>query len=482
MERKTLINVNKLSIQLGRKRVLSEVSFKMNKGECLAITGPTGSGKTILLKALATYYNHDKSIFIQKINELSPKVLLIAQQHYFKNLSHTSSFYYQQRFNSTDSEDALTIEDMLKEYSEAERNKAFEFFNIAHLRSTKLIQLSNGEHKRFQLASAILKGADYLLLDSPYTGLDVDARKNLNSIIDELILSGIHFIITGAVADMPDSLTHVVSLKTGEVEKFLSKPEYLQSPSANNDNQFAFAEKAKIAQMKPTYNHDDFMVAIKMVDTTVKYNNKKILDNISWKVNKGECWSVSGHNGSGKSTLLSLVNGDNPQAFANEIYLFDRRKGTGESIWDIKQKIGFVSPELHHYFDAGFNSFEIVASGLFDTIGLFKQINTDQKAIVNQWMDILNIGQFEKVLFTQLSNGEQRLVLLARALVKNPPLLILDEPCQGLDAESSKAFISLINTICTSMNKTMVYVTHYEAELPSCITHKLKLVNGKIAA
>ena len=152
--------------------------------------------------------------------------------------------------------------------------------------------------------------------------------------------------------------------------------------------------------------------------------------------------------------MLSLVTGDNPQAFANEIYLFDRKKGSGESIWDIKQKIGYVSPELHHYFDSGFSCFEVVASGLFDTIGLF----------------------------SQLSNGEQRLVLLTRALIKNPPLLILDEPCQGLDREVSAWFITLINDICVRMNKTLIYVSHYDEEIPLCVTKTLKLEQGKVAA
>jgi molybdate transport system ATP-binding protein len=219
-----------------------------------------------------------------------------------------------------------------------------------------------------------------------------------------------------------------------------------------------------------------------MIDTNIIYNGRKILDNINWKVNKGECWNVSGHNGSGKSTLLSLITGDNPQAFANEIYLFDRKKGSGESIWDIKQKIGYVSPELHHYFDAACSCFEVVASGLFDTIGLFRKLNEMQKSIVKEWMSLLHLEQFENRIFKQLSNGQQRLVLLVRALVKNPPLLILDEPCQGLDQEVSASFIALINEVCVRMKKTLVYVSHYEEEIPPCVTYTLKLRQGRIAA
>ncbi|HSQ44156.1 MAG TPA: ABC transporter ATP-binding protein, partial [Ginsengibacter sp.] len=244
----------------------------------------------------------------------------------------------------------------------------------------------------------------------------------------------------------------------------------------------SFLDAKSLETITPVYDHGEFSVAIKMIDTNVIYNDRKILDNINWKVNKGECWSVSGHNGSGKSTLLSLITGDNPQAFANEIYLFDKKKGSGESIWDIKQKIGFVSPELHHYFDAACSCFDVVASGLFDTIGLFKQLSDKQKIIISNWMSLLQLQKFENRLFKQLSNGEQRLVLLARALVKNPPMLILDEPCQGLDDERSAWFIALINDICVRMKKTLIYVSHYEDEIPPCVTHTLKLEQGKIAA
>jgi molybdate transport system ATP-binding protein len=176
------------------------------------------------------------------------------------------------------------------------------------------------------------------------------------------------------------------------------------------------------------------------------------------------------------------VNGDNPQAFANEIYLFDRKKGSGESIWDIKHKIGYVSPELHHYFDSTASCYEVVASGLFDTIGLFRQLSAIQKEMVDQWVSLLQIDHLCGKMFMQLSNGEQRLVLLVRALVKNPPMLILDEPCQGLDTEVAARFIALINEICVKMQKTLVYISHYKEEIPSCVTYTLQLEQGKIAA
>ena len=278
---------------------------------------------------------------------------------------------------------------------------------IEYIRYTRLIQLSNGEHKRLQLAKAILQNADWLLLDSPYTGLDVTARKLLNDIIDNLIAKGIHILLVTSYSDIPASITHVALLEDGELKEKVSRSEF-RLPH-HEKNTLWLSNTKPLDSITPVYNHSEFSVAIKMVDTNIIYNGRKILDNINWKVNKGECWNVSGHNGSGKCTLLSLITGNNPQAFANEIYLFDRKKGSGESIWDIKQKIGYVSPELHHYFDAACSCFEVVASGLFDTIGLFKKLKEKQKSIVKEWMSLLHLEQFENKLFKQSSNGEQRL-------------------------------------------------------------------------
>ena len=217
-----------------------------------------------------------------------------------------------------------------------------------------------------------------------------------------------------------------------------------------------------------------------MVNTTIRYGQATILDNINWEVRKGQRWNVSGPNGAGKSTLLSLITADNPQAYANEIWLFDRRRGTGESIWDIKKRIGFVSPELHLYFDTGASAFDVVASGLFDTIGLFRALNEEQATLVRLWMSLLSLWEFRTRRLAQLSTGQQRMILLARALIKNPPMLILDEPGQGLDDQQTAYFRALITTLCTVFDTTLIYVSHYRQELPACIDHFLRLDKGAI--
>ena len=483
METFPFLQVTNLTVQLSGHMVLQDVSFSVHKGECLAVIGPSGSGKTTLVNVLAGKCFGRGTISFQTEAGHQPKIITIAQQHQFKNLSNISSFYYQQRFNSNDSEDAVTVQEALQEIStdQSHVEETLQLLGISHVQFTRLIQLSNGEHKRFQLAKAVLQNAEWVLLDNPYTGLDIAARKLLNEIIDTLVAKGVHILLVTSSSDMPSSVTQVAKLENGILTSVMPRADFdAEKKTATTTVNISYTQSFE--SVLPAYTYPDFSFAIRMVNTNIRYGNKTILDNINWEVKKGECWNVSGHNGSGKSTLLSLVNGDNPQAFANEIYLFDRKKGSGESIWDIKQKIGFVSPELHHYFESSASSYEVVASGLFDTIGLFRQLGTQQKVMIEQWMDLLQINSFAKKIFKQLSNGEQRLVLLARALVKNPPLLILDEPCQGLDKEVAARFISLINDICVNMKKTLVYVSHYQEEIPPCVTYTLQLDQGKIAA
>jgi molybdate transport system ATP-binding protein len=217
-----------------------------------------------------------------------------------------------------------------------------------------------------------------------------------------------------------------------------------------------------------------------MNKVNISYNGRSILSDINWVVKKGERWSVAGPNGAGKSTLLSLITADNPQAYANDVWLFERKRGSGESIWDIKKKIGYVSPELHLYFDKGISVLDAVASGLFDTIGLFRRPTPEQSEKINIWLDILGLEELGMRMMNQLSLGQQRLVMLARALVKSPPLLILDEPTQGLDVNQTNNFKSIIEAICLVSDVTLLYVSHYQADLPSAIQHQLNLKQGSV--
>ena len=233
-------------------------------------------------------------------------------------------------------------------------------------------------------------------------------------------------------------------------------------------------------------------ILIEMKNTSVSYGEVDVLWDINWTMRQGENWAVLGPNGAGKTTLLSLILADNPQSYANEITLFGRRRGSGESIWDIKRNIGWVSPELQIYYHNESTCHNVVCSGFFDSVGLYQKCSPEQTNVAEHWMRSFGIEDLADRSLGTVSAGEQRLVLLARALVKNPILLILDEPCQGLDFSHRRRIIDLLDQLSPSDHclsgrgrggcVNMIYVTHHFDEMPTAITHVLKLDLGRIQA
>ena len=444
----------------------------VNTGEALAITGLAGCGKTSLGLALAQQLYYQGTITYH-LPDGSP-IAWVEQQHHFKTLQSTSDLYYQQRFNSYDTEETQTVSESLGHQLETAR-ELIEEMGIGYLLEEKLIQLSNGENKKLQLLNALLQQPAVLIMDQPFTGLDTLTRQWLNGQVNRLKQSGVLVIVICSTDEIPDSTDQLIILEQGTMKTMEDRLSFQQQPSITTD----LTESSIATAIPLSAAHPEFDSIIDMEDVTVRYGEKLILDRISWRVLPGECWLLTGPNGAGKSTLLSLVNGDNPQAYANKIHLFGQRRGSGESIWDIKKKTGFLSPELHVYFNAASSGFETVASGLFDTIGLFRQIGPEDTEWVMQWMEVCGVSQLKDKRLFELSTGEQRMLLLARALVKDPPLLILDEPCQGLDPDRKQWLLELINRVCTVTGKTLVFVSHYEKDVPGCVDKYIRIENGR---
>lgn len=477
MEEKFL-ELKNVTVKPSGATVLEDINLVIYRGEQWIITGSSGSGKTVLAHTLIGkyFYSGDINYFFGGDNK--HRVSIVDQQHRFKNLSNTNDLYYQQRFNSSDADQTITVEEELKEYISIEKILHEEWMETLHIHSLllkPLIQLSNGENKRVQIAIALIAQPEMLMLDNPFLGLDMDGRKILHTIINNLIKKGVQILLITSASEIPESITHIAALEKGKMIYAGKKENYhLQNDVHIN----APLNKEILNQLNQT-STQQFLYAVKMVNVNIVYGDAVILNNINWEVKKSECWNLSGPNGAGKSTLLSLITADNPQAYANEIYLFDKRRGTGESIWDIKKNIGFVSPELHIYFDYSATCFEVIASGLFDTIGLFRQLNKQQEEKILLWMKLLQLENLRSKRLAQLSTGQQRMILLARALIKNPPLLILDEPCQGLDDEQTNYFKNLVTQLCEQFETTLIYVSHYKDQIPSCVNHFLRLENGK---
>lgn len=466
-----------VSVFLGGRYLLNNLNLNINDGEQWAIIGKSGSGKTTLAKALGGQVFHRGEIIFMNEESIpyKPKIHIIEQQHVFRNKSNVINFYYQQRFNSADAEDTHDVETELGDIEDVTIKKWIEIFGLKNLLKKPLIQLSNGENKRLQLIKAMKQDPEILILDNPFIGLDKEGRNILQAACKQLISDGKHLILISSMQDLPDFISHVAVLEEGRIIQTASHEDFQHGSSANDPDTFKIDELSLLEFQEITSEE-----IITMKDVNISYNNVPILQNINWTVKKGERWCLTGHNGSGKSTLLSLISADNPQAYANQIYLFGKKRGTGESIWDIKKKIGYISPELHLFFEKGESVFNAVACGLYDTIGLFKQVSEEHRKKVDQWLNIMGLFQMRDKRLAQLSLGEQRTVMLARALVKTPPLLILDEPCQGLDKEQTERFKKIIDGICKNSSTSLIYVSHYQEDIPSCTNHFMKLDKGKI--
>lgn len=473
-------------------RFATPVSLVLNEGCSIAILGENGAGKSLLAGMLTgaialdrpAQYNLGDAPREGKIatGALTNKAAAQDIVHLdFKDAyGSVQPAYYQQRWNRGDEQVFPTVEDVLQRISAAEANAGNEGtqaqsallheIGIDALRQQPINCLSSGELRRFQLAKALLRNPRVLVLDNPYIGLDPHTRGVLSALL-ERISQRITLVVTAARAeDVPPCIQIIIPIRQRCVGNPVARDLFIRTAAAARANNAAEITLPK-AVGEP-YNGEDIAL---MRNVTVGYDGRTILKDLTWHVRRGERWAVEGPNGAGKSTLLSLLCADNPAAYALHIQLFSRQRGTGESIWDIKRRIGYTSPELFYTLRQPRPAIDIVASGLLDTVGLFARIRPEQRDACRAWMQAFGASHLSDRTYTELSSGEQRLVLLVRAFVKQPDLLVLDEPFHGLDTPTRLRAQAVIEKYLARTDRTLVMVTHYRDELPACITHHLTL-------
>jgi molybdate transport system ATP-binding protein len=485
-----LIEIQAATILQGGVQQFENLNFSWKKGQHWAIIGNAGReltafletlrGHTVIksgeiIRAFASDYSRQKKLDGQ-IHSFRDLIAYVSQTYELKNRSNQQNFYFQQRFNSSESEQTETVREYLEKVHPKQPgfwtlDNVSDTLDLGHLLDQSLLKLSNGETRRLVLALGLMRQPLIYLMDQPLTGLDARTREEFGKVLQTMIDAGIHIIMTTSPEEIPDGITHIAQLDATGITQTWTRATFPHRDMVSTRLEWNWNVLERLIPSPDTLDE----TLIELDDVCIRYGDKKILKNLSWQIRSGEHWLLRGPNGSGKSTLISLLIGENPQAYSQRIFLFGRKRGSGESIWDVKRPIGFVAPELPRFFPANQTCLKVILSGFFDTMGLFKKPSPEQESKALQWLKLFNLEVVKDISIQRLSLAQQRWTLLARALIKRPKVLILDEASQGLDDLQRALFRDTVQKICEMSSITLIYVSHYTEDIPKAVTRVKEL-------
>ena len=521
-----LISINNCRIENSRSILLPQINWNMKKGQAWLIIGPNGGGKADFINALAglqkiipnnTAISDDSSTVTKEssyINQFADSVELVSleraarliqeerendESDYIEggvDIGRTGRVFIAQALSET-----IKKGDELPDFAKKlEAYPQIKLCGVEKILDRGLKYMSTGEIRRTLLARALISGKKLLILSDPFAGLDVQSRTILLDFFNTIASRSSPSIILGMERyhEIPDAITHVLEFKDKEISFCGLKADYEQylanqqdsdlHKSTSKEERLQFAEQ--LQQVKQTNQQEqenqkvpqeEEIPLVKMKNVNVGWGDNHVLRDLNWTLNKGEHWLIQGPNGSGKTTFLELITGDNMQVFCNDVELFGKRRGSGETIWDIKKQLGIVSYRLHvEYRMLGrTNLLSVIVSGFKDSIGLYEAATDTEIDYAKKWLKLGGFEGREKETFGSLSYGEQRAILILRSVVKSPKILILDEPCHGLDEQYRNKILNLMETIGEEGSTTMLHVTHDSSEILKCEKHILQLLPGE---
>ena len=467
------IEFNRATIRFNESFSLADIEWRIAPREIWAITGANGSGKSALVATLAG----KGEIMSGSIEGIPPGVGVVSLE------AQAELIERERERDDSDITDEISqgtpVAQMLDEVSTNSDllDSLIEMFRFAPLLGRGFRKLSTGETRKVLLTRALTCDPEMLVLDNPFEGLDADTVPQVREILRQKSNEITMVLVFNRFDEIPDFVTHIVYLENGSIKY---KIETRDSSAVEALSQLLHLKKTDIEIPKADLNEkipvlDDSSPLVRIRNASIRYGQNTVFQNLDWCIWPQQHWQLTGPNGSGKTCLLNLITGDHPQSYSNDIFVFGYQRGSGESIWDIKQYIGYVSTSLLWEYRVSINLINVVISGFYDSIGLYNEASASEKRIALQWLRLLGLeGQADQP-FNCLSYGEQRLLLIARAMVKHPPLLILDEPCLGLDDINRQLILALIEKICLGSESTVLYVNHHAEDKIKGIKYHLSL-------
>ena len=470
------ITLKDLSVEFDQSFCLSQINWQIEPGQHWAIVGPNGAGKS----ALAATLNGQGNITAGTLSEVPDRVAVVSFE------DQAALIELERKKDDADLLDVISEGTPVREILDqscvdvATQQRLISAFHFEELLNRSFRKLSSGETRKVMLIRAFASNPQLLILDEPFEGLDANSQQYLKNLLADFSNRIPIILVLNRFDEIPAFVTHIAYIDAGRLESCIDRSDHdafdqlrhllrlktthLSIPPSENSQRSRSTSQLKADQP-----------LVRFRNAKVAYGDNVVFSNLNWSIEPGQHWQITGPNGSGKTCLLNLITGDHPQCYVNDIFVFGMQRGGGESIWAIKQHLGYVSSALQWEYKVSVSVRNAVISGFYDSIGIYQKYSEEQLQIADDWLALLDMTDHADQPFSRLSFGDQRMVLIARAMVKHPVLLILDEPCLGLDDINRQLILALIEKICADSETTVLYVNHRSEDRISGIEHHLAM-------
>ncbi|MWN91006.1 molybdate ABC transporter ATP-binding protein ModF [Gilliamella sp. Pra-s65] len=471
-----MLQIENAVYKISDYKVFSIEKLEVYQGGNLACIGRNGSGKSMLIKALSG----ELTLLSGRVDNQFKSTAYISFEQLQKLIDDEWKRNNTDMLSEGENDIGLTTEQIIQEnsFNQVLCQQLANQFGIGHLLTRRFKYLSTGETRKTLICRVLMQQPDLLILDEPFDGLDVASRENLAEVLADLAKQDITVILVlNRFNEIPSFIKNIGILADCQLLKIDTKDTILNDITVKQLVNLENIPNTPLPEAdEPPIQLTDELDRIILNNGYVHYDDKAIINGLTWQVKAKQNWQIVGPNGAGKSTLLSLITGDHPQGYCNDLILFGRKRGSGETIWDIKRHIGYVSSSLHLDYRVNASVKTVLLSGYFDSIGVYQTTSDKQTKLADEWLKLLGLQAQADKPFQSLSWGQQRLVLIARALVKHPTLLILDEPLQGLDHLNRELVKCWIDRLISEGHTQLLFVSHHAEDAPKCITHRLTFV------